>query len=71
MNEVHMPGTTTDKYKENFHAESSKWDYLISPNAYSSEIFARAFNVDASKILETGYPVMISTAGIIVIQSTH
>lgn len=56
MNEVHMPGTTTDKYKENFHAESSKWDYLISPNAYSSEIFARAFNVDTSKILETGYP---------------
>lgn len=56
MKEVHMPGTTTESYKENFHAESSKWDYLISPNAYSSEIFARAFNVDTSKILETGYP---------------
>ena len=56
MKEVHMPGTTTESYKENFHAESSKWDYLISPNAYSSEIFARAFNVDRSKILETGYP---------------
>lgn len=56
MKEVHMPGTTTESYKENFHAESSKWDYLISPNAYSSEIFARAFNVDPSKILETGYP---------------
>ena len=53
MKEVHMPGTTTESYKENFHAESSKWDYLISPNAYSSEIFARAFNVDPSKILET------------------
>lgn len=56
MKEVHMPGTTTASYKENFHAESSKWDYLISPNAYSSEIFARAFNVEPSKILETGYP---------------
>ncbi|CAH0238556.1 Teichoic acid poly(glycerol phosphate) polymerase [Peribacillus sp. Bi96] len=56
MKEVHMPGTTTESYKENFHAESSKWDYLISPNAYSSEIFARAFNVDQSKIIETGYP---------------
>ncbi|PEJ30219.1 CDP-glycerol--glycerophosphate glycerophosphotransferase [Peribacillus butanolivorans] len=56
MKEVHMPGTTTESYKENFHAESSKWDYLISPNAYSSEIFARAFQVEPSKILETGYP---------------
>ncbi len=56
MKEVHMPGMTTESYKENFHAESSKWDYLISPNAYSTVIFARAFNVDPTKILETGYP---------------
>jgi len=56
MKEVHMPGTDTEKYKKNFHAESSKWDYLISPNEYSTEIFARAFNVSPSKIIETGYP---------------
>ena len=51
-----MPGTDTEKYKKNFHAESSKWDFLISPNAYSTEIFARAFNVEPAKIIETGYP---------------
>lgn len=56
MKEVHMPGTDTESYKKNFLAESSKWDYLISPNAYSTEIFARAFNVDPAKIIETGYP---------------
>ncbi|WP_271397021.1 CDP-glycerol glycerophosphotransferase family protein [Salinicoccus roseus] len=52
---VHMPGTETEKYKRNFTKESSKWDYLISPNRYSTEIFRRAFAYDRP-VLETGYP---------------
>ena len=56
IEEVHMPGTTTEKYKEIFFKESSNWDYLISPNRYSSDIFTHAFRVPADKILETGYP---------------
>lgn len=55
MQEVHMPGTTTRKYKKNFIKESKKWDYLVSPNAYSSEIFTRAFQFDG-QMIETGYP---------------
>lgn len=55
MDEVHMPGTNTAQYKENFLKEASKWDYLISPNAYSSEIFRRAFGFDKTMI-ESGYP---------------
>ncbi|MDO3659854.1 CDP-glycerol glycerophosphotransferase family protein [Bacillus sp. C28GYM-DRY-1] len=55
MDEVHMPGTTTKKYKRNFTKEASNWDFLISPNAYSSEIFARAFKFKKN-MLETGYP---------------
>ncbi|WP_261131771.1 CDP-glycerol glycerophosphotransferase family protein [Bacillus sp. Marseille-Q3570] len=55
MDEVHMPGTNTRKYKENFLREASKWDYLVSPNAYSSEIFQRAFAFD-KKMIESGYP---------------
>ncbi|GGE56678.1 CDP-glycerol:poly(glycerophosphate) glycerophosphotransferase [Pullulanibacillus camelliae] len=55
MDEVHMPGTTTEKYKANFHKESSKWDYLISPNRYSTEIFQRAFNFH-KEMIESGYP---------------
>ncbi|MCR4371984.1 CDP-glycerol glycerophosphotransferase family protein [Bacillus amyloliquefaciens] len=55
MEEVHMPGTNTKKYKKNFIKEASNWDYLISPNAYSSEIFARAFQFDKTMI-ESGYP---------------
>lgn len=55
MDEVFMPGTDTERYKKNFTKEAAKWDYLISPNAYSTEIFKRAFKFDKD-VLETGYP---------------
>ena len=52
MKVVRMPGTTTSKYKRNFNRETSRWDYLISPNRYSSEIFRSAFWMDEPRILE-------------------
>lgn len=55
MDEVYMPGTDTERYKKNFTREAAKWDYLVSPNAYSTEIFRRAFKYD-EEVLETGYP---------------
>ncbi|MES1047150.1 CDP-glycerol glycerophosphotransferase family protein [Heyndrickxia sp. FSL K6-6286] len=55
MDEVHMPGTSTQKYKANFIKEASNWDYLVSPNEYSSEIFRRAFQFD-KVMIESGYP---------------
>lgn len=55
MKEVHMPGINTEKYKNFFVKESSKWDYLISPNTYSTPIFKRAFQFNKT-IIESGYP---------------
>ncbi len=55
IDSVLMPGTDTEKYKQNFIAESRKWDHLISPNPYSTEIFKRAFHF-YGVMLETGYP---------------
>lgn len=55
MDEVHMPGTSTEKYKNNFVTESSKWDYLVSPNSYSTKIFKRAFKFNKT-VIESGYP---------------
>lgn len=55
MDEVLMPGTNTKKYKKNFLKEASKWDYLISPNRYSTNIFKSAFNFNRN-IIESGYP---------------
>lgn len=56
MNTVRMPNTTTSLYKRNFYYATRRWDYLISPNGYSTEIFQSAFWMEPSKILEIGYP---------------
>lgn len=55
MDQVLMPGTNTESYKRNFLYEARKWDYLVSPNRYSTVIFKQAFQFN-KKILETGYP---------------
>ncbi|WLR61384.1 bifunctional glycosyltransferase/CDP-glycerol:glycerophosphate glycerophosphotransferase [Guptibacillus hwajinpoensis] len=55
MKEVRMPGTTTEKYKRNFYNEAQKWDYLVSPNDYSTSIFRRAFKF-GKEVLDVGYP---------------
>ena len=43
MKVVRMPGTTTANYKKNFYAEASRWDRLVSPNRYSSDILNQHF----------------------------
>ncbi|OEK29462.1 CDP-glycerol--glycerophosphate glycerophosphotransferase [Staphylococcus saprophyticus] len=56
MKVIRMPGTTTDNYKRNFREETSRWDYLVSPNRYSSKIFETAFWMKPEQLLEIGYP---------------
>ncbi len=52
MDEIH---SADPKYKENFYYQSRRWDFLNSPNEYSSIIFRRAFKYD-KELLEFGYP---------------
>ncbi|MCC2090319.1 CDP-glycerol:glycerophosphate glycerophosphotransferase [Mammaliicoccus sciuri] len=56
MKVVRMPGTTTANYKKNFYAETSRWDYLVSPNRYSTNIFKTAFWMNEERTWEIGYP---------------
>ncbi len=42
-------------YKRNFYIQSRSWDYLVSANGFSSEVFRRAFVYD-KPLLEFGYP---------------
>lgn len=56
MKVIRMPGTTTDNYKRNFREETSRWDYLVSPNRYSSKIFETAFWMKPEQLLEIDYP---------------
>lgn len=52
---VSMPGTTTVKYHKNFVREANRWDALVSPNDYSTQIFRSAFGF-TNQILKIGYP---------------
>lgn len=55
IEDVKMPGADTKKYRQAFLKESKRWDYLISPNSYTTEIFRQAFGY-AGAVLEKGYP---------------
>ncbi len=52
MDDVH---SANPKYKKHFYEQSRRWDYLSSPNGYSTDIFKRAFLFD-KEMLEYGYP---------------
>ncbi len=53
--EYFMDGMGIKQYKDNFAKDAGTWDYLVSPNRYSSEIFTRAFGFHRTMI-ESGYP---------------
>ncbi|MGF7143733.1 CDP-glycerol glycerophosphotransferase [Anaerotaenia torta] len=56
MDAVFMAGEGgIENYKKNFYNNTRTWDYLISQNHYSTEIFRRAFAFD-KEVLEIGYP---------------
>ncbi|NLO08698.1 MAG: CDP-glycerol glycerophosphotransferase family protein [Clostridiales bacterium] len=56
LDAVYMSGETSlEDYKRNFYKNVQTWDYLVSQNKYSTEIFRRAFGFE-KEILEIGYP---------------
>lgn len=56
MEDITMAGETTlDNYKNNFYENAQTWDYLISQNSFSTDIFRHAFAFQKT-MLEIGYP---------------
>ena len=56
MDYIDMSGNQDiNSYHEEFIKNTSTWQYLISQNEYSSEIFKRAFDFKG-EMLEIGYP---------------
>jgi CDP-glycerol glycerophosphotransferase len=47
--------SATPRVKEHYVSDASQWDYLLSSNKYSTDIFRSAFNYSGN-ILEYGYP---------------
>lgn len=56
MDMVSMAGSgDIDQYRKNFFENTRTWDYLISQNDFSTEIFKRCFAFDKT-MLSIGYP---------------
>ena len=56
MDTVHMAGEIgIEDYKANFKKNTKTWDYLVSQNHYSTQVFRRAFDFN-KEMLEIGYP---------------
>jgi CDP-glycerol glycerophosphotransferase len=56
LDSLDMGGSVNlEKYKDNFRRNTAMWDYLVSQNPYSTEIFRRCFDFH-KEMLETGYP---------------
>lgn len=55
IQEVNIADTKTEQYRKEIIDESKRWDFLVSPNHFSSEIFRSAFGYDG-EVLEIGYP---------------
>ena len=56
MDVLDMSGNTdVERYREDFKRNTKEWQYLLSQNEYSSEIFRKAFDFKG-EMLEIGYP---------------
>lgn len=53
MEDVH---SASPEYKMTFYKQSRIWDYLISDNRFSTDVFESAFLFPRERILELGYP---------------
>ena len=56
IEQVHMAGEDdVERYKQGVRDNAGTWDYLVSQNPYSTQIFRQAFDFQG-EFLEIGYP---------------
>lgn len=56
VNTGSMPGVDAAKYHSQVTKDSDRWDYSVTPNQYSSDIFRRAFRLNRNQMINSGYP---------------
>lgn len=53
LDDIHA---ASQNHKKLFYRQSKAWDYLISANRFSTDVFERAFCYPRENIIEVGYP---------------
>lgn len=49
-------GMSYEEMCKSYDKDVERYNYMISPNAFSTEIFQSAFRIDSKRLIETGYP---------------
>ncbi|MCR0567978.1 CDP-glycerol glycerophosphotransferase family protein [[Clostridium] innocuum] len=49
-------GLSSAEMKKTYDDDVKKYDYMISPNPFSTDVFQSAFRIPKEKLIETGYP---------------
>ncbi|WP_294358665.1 CDP-glycerol glycerophosphotransferase family protein [uncultured Clostridium sp.] len=49
-------GVSKKEMTDTYDIDVKRYNYLISPNKFSTEKFQSAFNIERNRIIETGYP---------------
>ena len=49
-------GLSYEQMCATYDTDSSRYDAMISPNAFCTEVFPHAFGIQPEKLIETGYP---------------
>ena len=47
---------TVEQMRSTYDNDVSKYNYMISPSAFTTEVFQSAFKIDRARLIETGYP---------------
>lgn len=45
-----------DEMTKAYDIDVAKYDYMISPNAFTTEVFQTSFKINEERLIETGYP---------------
>lgn len=49
-------GMSGDAMRKTYDHDVSRYTYMISPNAFCTEVFQSAFQIERERLVETGYP---------------
>ncbi len=47
---------TLQQMRATYDVDVARYNYMISPNAFCTEVFQSAFGIDKERLIETGYP---------------
>ena len=47
---------TADEMRNTYDNDVAKYNYMISPNSFCTEVFQSAFQIERKRLIETGYP---------------